>query len=110
MIDIKDTIEAMTSDNYQMRFAAEYWQTKIRYEKLKAMLTKWEACTEKYSSSYTEDFNRELEHALGFRPTCPFSMLRDQQKHMGEYLHSLELRAALEQIDLGEYLFYKKAL
>ena len=34
MTELKDTIELMTSENYKDRFKAEYWQTKIRYDKL----------------------------------------------------------------------------
>ena len=31
-MQLKDTIELMTSDNWEDRFVAEYWQTKIRYD------------------------------------------------------------------------------
>ena len=30
-MELKDTIELMTSDDYKDRFRAEYWQTKIRF-------------------------------------------------------------------------------
>lgn len=33
MMELKDTIKLMTSEDYKERFAAEYLQTKIRYEK-----------------------------------------------------------------------------
>lgn len=106
MIKIEDTIAGMTSPDYKFRFQAEYWQTKIRYEKLKAMLTKWEALKEKYDYFLNESI---VEKYLGFIPTCPYEMLREQQRQMGEYLHSLEKRAALEDIDLDEAVFYTKA-
>ena len=38
----KDTIALMQSDDYKDRFQAEYFQTKIRYDKLHKMLIKVE--------------------------------------------------------------------
>ena len=35
-LTLEDTIDSMKSKNYKDRFIAEYYQTKIRYEKLKA--------------------------------------------------------------------------
>ena len=34
-MELKDTTHYMTSSNYKERFIAEYWQAKIRYDKLK---------------------------------------------------------------------------
>ena len=34
-MDLKQTTDLMLSQDYKERFIAEYWQTKIRYEKLK---------------------------------------------------------------------------
>ena len=76
------TIEMMRSPDYKKRFKAEYYQTKIRYEKLHKMLVKAEAGT------------------LGFEPTCSLELLIVQKRHMGEYLHCLEVRAEKEHIDL----------
>ena len=42
-MELKDTIEMMTSNDYKERFKAEYHQTKIRYEKLKKFTTRIEA-------------------------------------------------------------------
>lgn len=81
-MELKDTIDLMTSANYKDRFKAEYWQTKIRYEKLHVMLVKYEAKT------------------LDFEPTCPIELLKDQAKYMGMYLYQLEVRAQIENIDL----------
>ncbi len=81
-MDLKDTIELMSSSDYKDRFKAEYYQTKIRYEKLHTMIVKYEAGT------------------LGFEPDCPFELLRAQKKNMGEYLYCLEIRAQIEKIDL----------
>ena len=81
-MELKDTIELMTSDDYKERFKAEYLQTKIRYDKLHRMLVKNEA------------------GKLDFTPTCPISNLMTQKRYMGEYLRCLEIRAEIEGIDL----------
>jgi hypothetical protein len=36
MKDLKDTVDLMLSDSHKNRLAAEYWQTKIRYDRLRA--------------------------------------------------------------------------
>lgn len=82
-MELKDTIEMMTSDDFKERFKAEYWQTKIRYEKLHKMVVKMEAGT------------------LNFEPKCPLELLKEQKKFMGNYLYALEMRAEIEGIDLG---------
>jgi hypothetical protein len=82
MKELKETIEMMQSDDYKERFKAEYYQTKIRYEKLHAMTIKYEANT------------------LTFTPTCSLELLNEQKKHMGLYLHALEVRAEIEGIKL----------
>ena len=86
------TVEGMLSPDYRERFIAEYQQTKIRWEKLK-------------------DFCNIIEAAMRTCPgdtkrvqmpehDCPIDLIRDQQRAMGEYLHSLEIRAVIEGIDL----------
>ena len=87
-MELKDTVQKMTSSDYKERMVAEYQQTKIRYEKLKAMNNKIEAGEETY-----RDY-------LGFKPNCPSDMLRRQQMIMGDYLHCLEVRAVIEGVDL----------
>lgn len=82
MIDLKDTVELMLSDDYKDRLRAEYLQAKIRYEKLHKMVVKYEAGT------------------LNFKPNCSLDLLKAQKKAMGEYLYCLELRAEIEHIDL----------
>ena len=82
MLELKDTINEMTSPNYKERFQAEYWQTKIRYKKLHKMIVKYEAGT------------------LGFTPKCSIELLKEQKMHMGNYLRCLEVRAEIEGIEL----------
>lgn len=82
LTDISGTISLMTSNNYKERFIAEYYQTKIRYEKLHKMLVKYDAGT------------------LDFEPTCSIEILRSQCSHMGSYLYDLEVRAEIEKIEL----------
>ena len=81
-MELKDTIDLMTSANYKDRFKAEYYQLKIRYEKLKAMLDKWD--------------NGELD----FEPTCPREIYNKQIEGMETYLDVLADRAELEKIEL----------
>lgn len=82
MYDLKDTIELMTSADYKDRFKAEYWQTKIRHDKLALMV-------EKYNAGEPD-----------FKPTCPIDILATQLAWMGMYLSILGTRADLEGIDL----------
>ena len=82
-MELKDTIEMMNSEDYKERFKAEYFQTKIRYEKLNNMLIKYEAGT------------------LNFAPSCSKEVLEDQLYYMDEYLRTLKIRAEIEKIDLN---------
>lgn len=81
-MELKNTIAAMVDENYKARFAAEYWQTKIRYDKLHDTITSYDAGT------------------LNFELTCNISNLRAQARCMGQYLYELEVRAKIEDIDL----------
>lgn len=80
MNDLKDTVDLMMSDNYKDRFKAEYYQTKIRYEKLHTMIVKYEADT------------------LAFEPTCELHLYKRQASNMRSYLYDLEVRAEIEGI------------
>lgn len=82
MKELKETIELMTSTDYKERFKAEYEQLKIRFEKLKAMLDKWDNGT------------------LEFTPACNRGIYNFQIKAMGEYIACLETRAVIENIEL----------
>ena len=98
-MELKDTVGMMSSSDYRDRFKDEYYQLKIRYEKLKgfnnhidaAMATRFTAPGE-----MPED-RKQLEMP---KHDCPIDMLRAQQNAMGEYLHILEVRAVIEGIDL----------
>ena len=81
-MELKDTIKLMNSDDYKERFKAEYYQTKIRYDKLHKMLVKYEART------------------LDFELSCPSEILEKQACYMGNYLRILEVRAEIEKIEL----------
>ena len=81
-MELQDTIELMQSKDFKERFKAEYYQTKIRYEKLHKMIVKKEAGT------------------LSFEPTTPILILKNQKSFMGQYLNQLEIRAEIEQIPL----------
>ena len=76
------TSEMMNSKNYKDRFLAEYFQVKIRLEKLKEMLKKWD------------------EDNLDSFPACPRSTYDMQVEAMTYYKNVLEARARIEQIVL----------
>lgn len=90
-MELKNTVALMNSDDYKERFKAEYYQTKIRYEKLKAFNTKIEAHER---TRFTCLSTSEPKH------DCPLDLLREQQSVMGAYLHTLEVRAVIEGIEL----------
>lgn len=74
--------ELMLSDDYKERFRAEYWQTKIRYNKLHNMVVRYEAGN------------------LDFDPKSTLELLKSQKSAMGQYLYALEVRSVVEGIDL----------
>lgn len=81
-MELKNTVEMMNSADYKERFKAEYYQTKIRYEKLHKMVVKYEA------------------GMLNFTPKCSIELLKQQKSFMGQYLYTLEIRAEIEGIEL----------
>ena len=81
-MELKDTVELMNSSDYKDRFKAEFYQVKIRYEKLKEMLDKWD------------------EGSLDFSPTCPRTIYDEQIKAMEMYLDVLGKRAIIEEVEL----------
>ncbi len=92
-MELKDTTELMNSANYKERFTAEYWQTKIRYEKLKTFCDRIEAAERLGVEAPKHD--------------CPLNLLREQQHVMGEYLHLLEVRAQIERVNLKVFEYAK---
>ena len=74
----------MQSNDYKERFLAEYYQLKIRFEKLKAMLEKWD------------------KGELNFTPACNlrYGIYNLQIKAMADYIATLEIRAMIEDIEL----------
>ena len=81
-MELLDTVQLMLSNDYKERFLGEYYQTKIRYDKLKTMCKKWD--------------NGELD----FKPTCDRAVYGSQLIAMCDYLKTLELRAEIEGIEL----------
>lgn len=69
-------------DCWRARMEREYRETKERYEKLHRIVTKYEA------------------GVLEFTPKCSIELLKQQKKHMGEYLHDLEIRGYVEGVEL----------
>ena len=99
-MELKDTIIGMTSADYKERFKAEYQQVKIRYTKLKALLNKWDAYKDYLASKSLLDPDKYIQDFLGFKPSCSYGILREQQAAMGQYLHCLEIRAIIEGVAL----------
>jgi hypothetical protein len=93
-VTLEQTVDLMNSKDYKERFVAEYWQTKIRYEKLKTFNTKIEAAKR-------TNYNLEGKRVEEPKHDCPDDLLREQQHIMGEYLHILEVRAVIEGVDLN---------
>lgn len=83
-IDMDKIYALMTSTDFKDRLKAEYWQTKDRYEKLSAMIAKYEA------------------DRLDFEPLCPLRLLKEQREYMLKLIYILQHRAAIENVELNE--------
>lgn len=81
-MELKDTINLMNSCDYKDRFKAEYYQAKIRYDKLDDMTVKYE------------------DNTLTFTPKCSLELLKEQKKFLGNYIRILKIRAEIEGIEL----------
>ena len=90
---LQETVELMLQGDYKDRFVAEYWQTKIRYERLKKFNTKIRAA--QMQKGYTGVYPDWAP-----KHDCPEYLLEEQQRVMGEYLNILETRAEIEGIEL----------
>ena len=82
MKSLQDTVKYMSSPIYTDRFKAEYWQLKIRLDKLKDMIAKYKA------------------NELTFQTDCSIELLEEQALAMQNYLELLEARADIERIKL----------
>ena len=114
-MELKDTIDGMISNDYRERFKAEYRQTKERYERLKGFCNRIEAAERTGREEPRHDCPLELLREQQKRTALhrfqihshaflllPLELLREQQKRMGMYLETMEIRAAIEQIDLNK--------
>lgn len=81
-MELQDTVNLMQSTDYKDRFIAEYWQLKIRYDKLTKFLSDWDNDT------------------LTIQPSCARGIHEAQLSAMKEYLHILEMRATIEKIEI----------
>ena len=77
-----DDVATEAPETWQERMQREYRETKERYEKLHRIVTKYEA------------------GVLEFTPKCSIDLLKQQKRHMGEYLHDLEVGALVEGVEL----------
>jgi len=82
-INVHDVQELLTNPDYKIRFIGEYWELHARIRSLNAMVVKYKAGT------------------LDFTPSCKYGILSTQLRHMKNYLESLKVRAAIEEIDLN---------
>ena len=81
-MELKETIEMMTSADYKERFKAEYYQLDKRIIGLTIML------------------NNYWEGSLQFKPNCSYDLLHEQLVYMTNYKRILEERAKIENIEL----------
>ena len=81
-MQLKDTIEMMTSEDFKERFKAEYYQLLIRLNSLTGMLIKWK------------------NNTLDFEPKYSKEILESQVIYMKGYINILRLRAKIEEIEL----------
>lgn len=81
-MELKDTVTLMESSDYQERYKAEYYQLKVRVEKLAAML-------EKYATG-----------TLDFKPSCSYDLLFEQLVYMRGYMRILKERAMIDGVAL----------
>ena len=81
---LSETIELMTSQNYDDRLKAEYYQLKLRLDGLGDMLIKYK------------------KGELSFTPKCSIDLLHAQYRAMDLYLQYLVDRIEIEGIELYE--------
>ena len=79
---LNDTVAGMCSDDYKERLKAEYYQARIRHDKLLYILMK------------------EAKGELPFRLTCPKEMLWEQLGILDGYIKVLLRRLKAENIEI----------
>lgn len=84
-MELEDTVEYMLSGDYQERFIAEYWQLKIRRDKL---------------HSYIQRIELAHDYDCGDEPVhdCPLALLKDQLYYMNTLMDIMDKRRIVEEI------------
>jgi hypothetical protein len=82
MMDLIDTSKLMISKDYKDRFKAEYYQLKIRRDKLSKTILNYDA------------------GKLEFEPISSIYLLKTQLDAMNTYLNILQMRAMTEGIEI----------
>lgn len=88
--ELSQTCEMMCSKDYRERFKAEFYQLKIRIEKLENFLAKIKA--QFHYENYIE--KDKIQH------DCDYMILGEQLSDMKHYLFILKQRAVIENIDI----------
>lgn len=81
-MELKDTIDLMMSNQYKERFKAEFYQLKIRIEKLENTLNHYFDSNIKYN--------------------CSYDLLHEQLIDMKHYFDVLKRRAEIEHVILED--------
>lgn len=105
MKNLNETIPFMTSNDYKERFIAEYWQLRIRHEKLRTFNAKIEVARlynreQEYIDTARNSADNKVPLLSEPKHDCPYVLLKEQQRVMGELLHILGMRAIIENISL----------
>lgn len=84
-MELEDTVEYMLSGDYKERFIAEYWQLKIRRDKL---------------NSYIQRIELANNYNCGDEPIhdCPLALLKDQLYYMNALMDIMDKRRIVEEI------------
>ncbi len=89
-MELKDR-ETIQGADYRERFKTEYHLTKTHYEKLNMFIARIAAA----------EITACMENAVEMpKHDCPIELLKRQQEIMAEYLHILELRSVIEDIEI----------
>mgnify|MGYP003290423765 CR=1 FL=1 len=89
--ELSKTCEMMCSKDYRERFKAEFYQLKIRTEKLENFIAKIKAQYHRVNKYIEKD---DIQH------DCDTYILEEQLSNMKDYLFILKQRAIIENIDV----------